>query len=64
MGVTYYHKPKKTVLLLLKIGGTKEYDDISSKDLEYLIFVCSRLERMIQVDSNHWKTLFAYSKQP
>lgn len=63
-GVEFYESPEGTIFVLPNTSGTKEYEDIYSRGLDYIHDVRPDLSWLTQEQLDYWNTLFAYSDQP
>jgi len=62
--VEYYESPEGTIFVLPNTGGTKEYEDIYSRGLDYIHEVRPDLSWLNQNQLDYWNSLFAYGDQP
>jgi len=63
-GVEFYESPEGTIFVLPNTGGTKEYEDIYSRGLDYIHEVRPDLSWLNQNQLDYWNSLFAYGDQP
>lgn len=62
--VEYYKNPDGTVFVLPNTGGTKAYNNIFGRSLDYIHKVRPKLDWMTQEDVDYYNDLFAYGDQP